>query len=107
MQVAMPGDAAYALAGANATPEQIAALRAEMHLNTAAPVRYWYWLYDGLHGKLGISYASHRSVAGEIAHRFPVTASLAVAALFLTLLIGIPLGLIHGLRPGTKVGKGL
>jgi len=107
MQVAMPGDPAYALAGANATPEQIAKIQAEMHLNTAAPVRYWYWLDDVLHGKLGISYSSHRSVAGEIAHRFPVTASLALGALFLTIVIGIPLGILQGLRPGSKTDKGL
>jgi peptide/nickel transport system permease protein len=107
MQEAMPGDPAYALAGANATPEQIAKIQAEMHLNTAAPVRYWYWLDDVLHGKLGVSYSSHRSVAGEIAHRFPVTASLALAALFLTIVIGLPLGIVQGLRPGSKTDKGL
>jgi peptide/nickel transport system permease protein len=107
LQIAMPGNAAYAMLGNNATPEQVAQVRAEMHLDTPAPVRYWYWLDGVLHGNLGTSYSSHRRVASDLAHRFPVTASLAVMALILIVVIGVPLGIFQGLRPGSRSDKGL
>jgi peptide/nickel transport system permease protein len=107
LQLALPGDAAYALAGNNPTAEQIAHLRADMHLDQAWPVRYWYWLDGVFHGNLGTSYTSHQSVASELAHRMPITASLTVASLLLILLIGIPLGIFQGLHPGTKRDKSL
>ncbi|HKA03588.1 MAG TPA: ABC transporter permease, partial [Acidimicrobiales bacterium] len=101
----MRGDPAQALAGDGATPEQLAQVRAELHLDDAAPVRYVRWLGDVLHGDLGVSVATHRSVSDEIERRFPVTASLAISSLVLTFAIGIPIGLIQGMRPGGRLDK--
>jgi peptide/nickel transport system permease protein len=101
----MRGDPAQALAGDAATPEQLAQVRAELHLDDPAPVRYVRWLGDVVHGDLGVSVATHRSVNDEIARRFPVTASLAISSLVLTFAIGIPIGIIQGMRPGGRLDK--
>jgi peptide/nickel transport system permease protein len=101
----MRGDPAQALAGDGATPEQLAQVREELHLDDPAPVRYVRWLGDVIHGDLGVSVATHRSVSDEIARRFPVTASLAISSLVLTFVIGIPIGIIQGMRPGGRLDK--
>jgi peptide/nickel transport system permease protein len=103
----MRGDPAQALAGDGATPEQLAQVREELHLDDAAPVRYVRWLGDVVRGDLGESVASHRSVTDEIVRRFPVTASLALSSLVLTFVVGIPIGIIQGMRPGGRLDKAL
>jgi peptide/nickel transport system permease protein len=107
LQVLMGGNAAYALAGMSATPEEIRYIEHQEHLNEPAFIRYWYWLDGVLHGNLGISYATQRPVASEIAHYFPVTASLTIAALVLIVIIGVPIGILQGMRAGSTVDKGL
>jgi peptide/nickel transport system permease protein len=101
----MRGDPAQALAGDGATPEQLAQVREELHLEDPVPVRYVRWLGDVIHGDLGVSVATHRSVSDEITRRFPVTASLAISSLVLTFIIGIPIGIIQGMRPGGRLDK--
>jgi peptide/nickel transport system permease protein len=103
----MPGDQAYAIAGENATPEQVQQIRRDLNLDEAAPVRYVQWLGDAVTGDLGVSASNRRPVWDEMVRRWPVTASLAVSALALSFLIGIPIGIIQGMRPGSKVDKGL
>ena len=99
------GNPAQAIAGDSATAEQLAKVNKELHLDDPAPVRYVRWLSDVLHGNFGKSVATHRAVSSEIARRFPVTLSLAIASLILMFAIGIPLGIIQGMRPGSKLDK--
>jgi peptide/nickel transport system permease protein len=107
LQIAIGGNPAYALAGLQASPGEIKVLERQEHLNQPAIERYWYWL-DGLfHGNLGTSYASERPVTSELAHYLPVTLSLTIAALILIIAIGVPLGILQGMRAGTKADKGL
>jgi peptide/nickel transport system permease protein len=103
----MPGDQAYAIAGENATPEQIQQIRRDLNLDDAAPVRYVNWLGDAVTGDLGVSASTRRPVWDELVRRWPVTASLAVTALVLSFLMGIPIGVLQGMRPGTKTDKAL
>lgn len=107
LQVLMGGNAALALAGMNATPAEIAQIQQQEHLSEPPYVRYWYWLDGALHGHLGIWYATQRPVTSELAHYFPVTASLTIAALVLIVVIGVPLGILQGMRAGSAVDKGL
>lgn len=103
----VPGDPAVTLAGGvNATPAQIAHVRAELHLNDPLLVQYWHWLWGALHGNLGTSLSTGQSVAGQIATRFPVTFALVVAAAIVALVVGIPLGVLSGVRPGGAVDAG-
>jgi peptide/nickel transport system permease protein len=103
----MPGDQAYAVAGQDATPEQVAQVREDLDLDEPAPVRYVRWLGDAVQGDLGVSAATRRPVADELGRRWPVTASLGAAALLLSLALGIPVGIAQGLRPGTWLDRGL
>ncbi|HEY8527908.1 MAG TPA: ABC transporter permease [Acidimicrobiales bacterium] len=101
----MPGDQAYAIAGENATPEQVAQIRRDLNLDDPAPVRYLSWLGDALTGDLGESAATRRPVWDEMVRRWPVTASLAVSALVLSFVIGVPIGVLQGTRPGSRLDK--
>ena len=97
---ALPGDAAEALLGSDATPAEIKALSIKLHLNDPLLVRYGHWLGAALHGNLGYSLYSGQPVASIIAQRLPVTIDLVIYALVLTLVISIPLALLCARRPG-------
>jgi peptide/nickel transport system permease protein len=64
-------------------------------------VRYADWLGDAARLDLGTSYADDDSVWGEFKRLFPVSMSMVVVALVFGLGIGVPLGIVGGLRPGT------
>ncbi len=78
-----PGDPARMLLGSGATESSIQALREEMGLNDPLIVQYGRYLWDLLHGDMGVSYVSGNTVAYEIFSRFPNTVILAVGAIFL------------------------
>ena len=102
-----PGDRAQVIAGDFATPEAIEQVRKELRLEDPAPTRYVRWLGDVVSGDLGKETRSKRPVAEEVKRRFPVTASLALASLVISLLIGVPIGIVQGMRPGSKLDKAL
>ncbi len=77
------------------------ALERVYHLNDPAPVRYVRWLESALHGNLGTSYDFGQPVSDVIRQRLPNTAILALAAILISLLIGIPLGCLAAIRHGT------
>jgi peptide/nickel transport system permease protein len=97
---ALPGDAAQALLGANATPAEIRAESIKLHLNQPLLIRYWDWLWAALHGNLGDSLYSGQPVAPTIAQRLPVTIDLVAYALLLMLVISVPLAVLCARRPG-------
>ena len=94
------GDPATALLGTEATPEAIAALRAEMGLDRPLGVRYGEWLLGFFTGDLGTSYVYHQSVSEIIAPKISVTLLLSFVSFLLILLVSIPLGLSAAKRSG-------
>jgi peptide/nickel transport system permease protein len=102
---ALPGDAAEALLGANATPAEIKALSIKLHLNEPILVRYWHWLWAALHGNLGYSLYSGQPVASIVSQRLPVTIDLVIYALVLTLVISIPLAVLCARWPGGAIDR--
>jgi peptide/nickel transport system permease protein len=97
----VPGDAAVTLAGGqNATPESIARVRAELHLNEPIIDQYGRWLSHAAHLDFGKSLEDDTSVSSALRLRIPVTLGLVIAATIVSLVIGVPLGIISGLRPG-------
>jgi peptide/nickel transport system permease protein len=103
----VPGDPAVTLAGGlNATPQSIARVRAQLHLNDPLLVQYWHWLTQVLHGNLGTSLSTNQPVAHQIATRLPVTLDLVLASAIVALVVGIPLGIISGVRPGGSLDTG-
>jgi peptide/nickel transport system permease protein len=101
----LPGDAATALLGANATPAEVRALTIKLHLNEPFWVRYWNWLSGALHGNLGTSLYTHLPVTTIIAERLPVTIELVVYALVITFVVSIPLAIFSARRPRGVVDR--
>lgn len=103
--VLVPGDPAVALAGQNPTPAQIAMVREELGLNDPFLVQYWRWLSEAVQGNLGVSLFSSESVAAAILTRLPTTLSLAFWALTIAVVLGVLVGAVAGLRPGTWLDR--
>src|SRR5437879_1967125 len=101
----IPGDAIAARLGTSTalTPEQLATLRAYFGLDLPLPVQYWNWLSSLLHGDAGYSIRTGRPVLAEIGQRLPATLELAAAAALIAIAVGIPLGLVSALRPGSRL----
>jgi peptide/nickel transport system permease protein len=95
-----PGDPAVALAGADASPEQVAAIRAELGLNGPLYDQYLSWIWNVLHGDLGRSYAMRRPVTSLILGRLESTIELACLALVIMVIIGFTLGIISATARG-------
>jgi peptide/nickel transport system permease protein len=90
-----------ALMRMDATPEQRDAIARRFGLDQPVPVRYAEWLGGALHGDLGTSMLTQEPVISRIADRLPNTLLLSALALTLSLVIGIPMGVISALRRGT------
>lgn len=97
----LPGDAATAVLGRNATPQSLAAIRAEMRLDRPAYERYLSWLNGVLHGDFGRSLTSQSSVWSTAGPRFANTLVLA----FWTSCFLFPLALALGVWTGTHVDR--
>jgi peptide/nickel transport system permease protein len=67
--------------------------------------QYWLFLQNAAAGNLGRSFAFATPALGLILERFPATMELAASAMLLSVLAGIPLGLLAGLRPNGFMGK--
>lgn len=91
------GDPATAMLGTQATPEKVAALRAELGLDQPMPVRYGQWLLGFFTGDLGTSYSYHQPVWQLIGGKVLVTLWLGVLSFALIAAVSIPLGL-HAAR---------
>lgn len=96
----VPGDPARVKLGIQASEEQVAALRTQMGLDESVLVRYADWIKGLFTGDAGISLQYPQPVSELVAKRIPVTLTLALLGLGLTLLIGMPLGLVAARRPG-------
>lgn len=90
----VPADPAAALAGDNATPEQITRIRAQYGLDQPLHVQFGRYLSDVARLDFGDSQYSARPVATDIAQRLPATLELTIAALALATVLGIPLGVV-------------
>src|SRR5689334_2485996 len=101
----IPGDAIAVRLGTSTvlSPEQLARMRAYLGLDQPLPVQYLGWLGSLLRGDAGYSIRTGQPVLAEIGGRLPVTVELALAAAFVALLIGLPLGLVSALRPNSAL----
>jgi peptide/nickel transport system permease protein len=95
MLVLVPGDPVQLmLSEFQTTPEQIARLRSQLHLDEPVPVQFGRFVWDAAHGDLGTSIRTRRPVTTEIADNFPSTLQLAVAGLLVAGVLGVTLGII-------------
>jgi peptide/nickel transport system permease protein len=94
----IPGDPAAFMLGMNAAPDTVAALRTELGLDQTAVVRYFSWVTGMLTGDFGISYTYRVPISDLLADRLWVSVPLAIYALLLAIIIGLPLGLLAAAR---------
>jgi peptide/nickel transport system permease protein len=103
----LPGDAAVAILGDNATPADIASLRTELGLDRNVVVRYVDWLSHALRGDLGKSYRTRENIATMIGDRLPVTLELILLTQLIALAFAVPAGILAAYRSRTKVDSAL
>ena len=105
----LPGDAAVARLGAQAgaCEECVARARAELGLDKSYPEQYWKWFSGAIHGDFGLSNATTREIAPELKKRALVTLQLGVLSILMTVLIGVPIGVLSAIRAGRLLDYGL
>ena len=94
----IPGDVAAIMLGDYANPKDAAELTAKLGLDKPIIVQYWEWMLGVLQGRAGVSLYHGNSVAGELWEAIPVSAELAVLGVLLSLIVGLPLGLISAIN---------
>jgi len=100
-----PGDPAVVIAGPEATPEHIAAIRVKLGLDAPLPVQFWLWLTLVLQGDLGRSILSGHSVSATIAQRLEPTVALGLFAELIAISLAVPLGVIAAWKANTWVDR--
>ena len=101
-----PGSIVSTLVGTRpVTPELIAALEAQYHVNDPFPVQYWHWLTSAFQGDFGNSVRTGEPVSAMIADRLPLTLQLAAYALILVVAVGVTFGMLAGIRRGGVVDR--
>lgn len=99
----LPGDPAVVIAGADASPEAIAKLRAQLGLDRPLLQQLLQWVGQLLQGNFGFSLGLNQSVLSAVGERLPVTLSLAFLAFAITLPVGTLLGVVAACFRGTRI----
>lgn len=99
----VPSDPARLWAGSRAKPEQIEQTRVKLGLDKPLYIQYLRYLSNVLRGDLGVSYHSRRPVTEDLADYFPATFELTTIALLVSILVGIPLGIVSAAKKDTIV----
>ncbi|MCL4238802.1 MAG: ABC transporter permease [Anaerolineae bacterium] len=94
----IPGDPATTILGERATPENVEALRERLGLNKPLYKQYFIWAGNMLQGDLGYTVRGNIPVANEISSRFPATIELALAALIVAVIVGVPIGILSAIK---------
>jgi peptide/nickel transport system permease protein len=103
----LPGDAAQEALGQSATPETIAALRAQYGLDQPAHIRYLHWLQGMLTGNLGQSFTAGMPVADLIAGRLPKSLLLAAVTAAVSVPIALTIGILSAMWRGRALDRAL
>jgi peptide/nickel transport system permease protein len=102
----LPGDPAFVAAGGgDATPEMIAHARERLGLDRPAWVRYLLYVRNALRGDFGRSMVNGKPVIEDIRKFWPASVELALAAIAISALVGVPLGVLSAVRAGRWVDR--
>lgn len=102
----MPGNPALRLAGTGASQESVERIEEKLGLDRPIVVQYLIYLRDLARGDLGDSTFTGQPVSRDLLQRLPATLELVTLAMVITIIIGVPLGVIVALRPKGLVQKG-
>ena len=105
MIYAVPGGPVAVIVGENAGPEEIAAAIQRYGLDRPMVVQYADWLGRALTGDFGLSLHSRQPVLQLIGERLPATLQLALAAIFVALVIGIPVAIASAVKPNSWLDR--
>jgi peptide/nickel transport system permease protein len=94
----IPGDPALIVAGLEASPEALAAIRAKLGTDQPLAVQYVQWLWKLVRLDFGTSLITGQKVTALIAERFPLTLSLALLGILISVIIAIPLGVLSAVK---------
>jgi ABC-type dipeptide/oligopeptide/nickel transport system permease component len=98
----VPGDPVAQMLGEGARAEDLTQLRHALGLDLPLPVQYGHYLSGVLHGNLGESFRFQQPVLKVVAEHYPATLELAVVALLICALIGIPAGVLAAHKRGER-----
>jgi peptide/nickel transport system permease protein len=98
---------AHVWAGVKADPSTVAAITARYHLNDPILIQYFYYMRDLLKGDWGVSPVSGEPVLVGLLTHFPATLELGLAAIMVTVLIGIPLGVAAAVHQDQPADHGI
>ncbi|MER9581201.1 ABC transporter permease [Mesorhizobium sp. M0276] len=101
----LAGDPAVAVAGREASGEDISQIRNFYGFDRPVVVQYLDWLGKAAIGDFGKSYHYRQPVSTMLATRLPVTLTLGVSALVFALALGVPLGILAALKPGSLIDR--
>jgi peptide/nickel transport system permease protein len=102
---ALPGDPAAYFAGASATPESIAEIRAKLGLDRSLPAQFVSYVGDLVRGELGESISTGQPVAQELLRRLPASLELTLTALLFSVAIALPLGVLAAVHQDTWIDQ--
>lgn len=94
----IPADPVALVAGDTATQEQIEALRAKLGFDKPLHVQLFTYFANLLRGDLGVSLYTSRPITQDLATRLPATIELTLAAMLLSIVVGIPLGVLSAVH---------
>jgi peptide/nickel transport system permease protein len=103
----MPGGVEYSLFGSDVTAAEIEQARTNLNLDDPFIVRYGRWIGDAITGDLGTSFRDNRPVVEDIKPRLPVTFELAGLAMFIALVLAVPMGVFQAYREEKPIDKTL
>ncbi|MDO9526347.1 MAG: ABC transporter permease, partial [Gemmobacter sp.] len=89
----LPGDPALTILGLDASEDALDALRTQLGLNEPVLTRYVLWVGNALTGDFGVSHSFGVPVSGLIGERLPMTVSLALAGMVLTVVLALVMGI--------------
>ncbi len=102
---AMMGAASFGISTPESQAKLVADIRAQLGLDDPLALQYLHWLANALQLDLGESFIRHQPVATLIAQRLPSTLELAGAALLLSVLLGVSIGIVAALRRNSPIDR--
>ena len=103
----IPADPVALVAGETATPAQVEALRRQLGFDRPLPVQFASYVARLARGDMGTSLYTTRPIAEDLAHRLPATIELTLAAMAVSIAIGIPLGVVSAIWRNSVVDHAL
>jgi peptide/nickel transport system permease protein len=100
-----PGDPAVIIAGDTATLEDIARIRQKLGLDRPAYIQFGTWVWQLLHGDLGISIFTNLPVSRLIAQRVEPTVALTISTLVISVLAAVPMGVLAAWKAGSWIDR--